>query len=121
MTDVTDRIARLCILLQDPGIGAACDAAGADGVRRSLTAAMDASAPDPELTAALDDLDARMAAADYGHVTRPTRAYRPLPGGRARQIDVLVCPAPRPCSRVERDPATRALLGRPLTLYRMRS
>ncbi|GLY94454.1 hypothetical protein [Actinoplanes sp. NBRC 103695] len=121
MTDVTDRIARLCILLQDPGAGADFAAAGADGVRQHLVTAMETAAADPELTAALDDLDERMAAADYGHVTRTTRAFRSLPGSRAQQIDVLVCPAPRPCSRVERDPATCALLGGPLRPHRMRS
>ena len=76
MTDVTDRIARLCILLQDPGAGTDFAAAGADGVRQHLVTAMETAAADPELTAALDDLDDRMAAADYGHVTRTTRAFR---------------------------------------------
>jgi hypothetical protein len=124
MTDVADRIARLCTLLDDADTRTALRDAGADAVVRGIAASVQAGGPEDDVAAALDDVDTRMAAADYGYLTRSFRNYRPLPGNRAHQIDVAVCPAQHPCSRAARidgEPAACGLTGQPMTRLRLRS
>lgn len=127
MTEIDERVGRLCALLAESDLGPACQAADAHALLRAVVTAVRADAPEEELTVALDALDARMAASDYGFVTRMPREYRRLPGDRSRLADVRVCPARRACARTIRvrdgDPggATCALTGEAMPVIRLHS
>jgi hypothetical protein len=109
MTEIGDRINQLCTVLDESDIWTDCENAGAAETLRHIITMIRNDAPDhadridDELARALDALDAAMATAGYGYVTRPSRKYQPVPGNdRTRQVDVWVCPAPYPCTRTVR-------------------
>ncbi|MEV2194668.1 hypothetical protein AB0I02_27315 [Streptomyces phaeochromogenes] len=134
MTEIGDRVSRLCAAMSEADAWADCAEAGASDILREIvtairtgTAADDrAGWSDEELARALDTLDAAMAAADYGYLTRPTRTYPQLPGeSHCFRVDLWVCPATRPCTRSVRardaDGAACEITGQGLRKIRLSS
>jgi hypothetical protein len=128
MTEIGDRVNHLCAVLDESDAWTDCEAAGAAEMLRHIVAMVraDVSVATEHLTSALDAVDATMASAGYGYVTRPSRKYQRLPGAdRARQVDIWVCPAPHPCTRTVRardtDGAACALTGQALKKIRLTS
>ena len=132
MTEIGDRVNQLCAVLNESDMWTDCETAGAAETLRHIIATICNDVPahtdriGDELARALDALDAAMATAGYGYVTRPSRKYQPVPGrDRARQVDMWVCPAPHPCTRTVRtrdaEGAACALTSQALKKIRLSS
>jgi hypothetical protein len=126
ISEIGDRIAYLCALLAESDLPADGEMAAKTRLERITALVREKRWDEDELARVLDELDKAMAAANYGHLTRPTRKYQQLPGDdRPRQIDVLVCPAPHRCARAVRatdaDDATCAITGQALKKIRLTS
>ncbi|MTD57553.1 hypothetical protein [Amycolatopsis pithecellobii] len=103
MTSASDRVERLCTMLDDAGFEQLAGSAGAgDVLRRVLTAIREGGA-EPDIVSDLDTLDDLLARAGMGMVTQPGRGYRPLPAGHS--LAFWGCPAERPCARIVTIPA----------------
>jgi len=108
VTEVSDRVGRLCAMMGQSDIWPACTDAGADEALRMIVAAVSGDLPHSQakpttedLVNALDIFDGTMARAGYGHPTRSRRIYHRPPGiANFRRIDAWVCPAVSRCSRV---------------------
>ncbi|NJP29586.1 hypothetical protein FLW53_36400 [Microbispora sp. SCL1-1] len=110
VSEIAERIERVCTLLGDGELEACADQAGAGEILTRILAALgDSEYDDPALVRDLDALDGAMAECGFGAVTQPERVYQPLDGSGAGHpvVQAWVCPAHRRCSRVEPVAGTR--------------
>lgn len=111
-----ERIARLCIqFASDDFAGAAAHFGAAESLNR-IVAGLREGADPADLEYYLDELDNAFACNGIDNVTTEPRSYQDLPGVSGHPVmRVWVCPANRPCSRVEvTSEAGCGLLGKPL-------
>jgi hypothetical protein len=110
-----ERIARLCTQFTDLAAAAARFGA-AESLDRIVTGVR-AGADPAALKSDLDNLDNAFARNGIDNVTTGPRIYRELPGSCGHPVmRVWVCPAARPCPRVEMAAgAGCGLTGEPLT------
>jgi hypothetical protein len=104
MAETGERIELLCRALDESNLRGYANRAGAGKILTRILAAVADGVYGPELDRDLDALDDALAQSGLGAVTDADRGkYRRVPGaGTAHPVvDVWVCPAARPCSRVE--------------------
>jgi hypothetical protein len=112
-----ERIARLCSQFTLDDLAAAAARFGAADPLDRIIAGVRAGAEPAGLESDLDELDSAFARNGIDNITTGPRVYRELPGSSGHPVmRVWVCPAARPCSRVEvTTGAGCALLDKPLT------
>jgi hypothetical protein len=120
---LSERIARLCSQFTLDDLTAAAARFGAADPLDRIVAAVRDGARMADLESDLDELDDAFARNGVDDITTGTRIYHAMPGSSGHPVmRVWVCPAPRPCARMETaDGARCGLLSRPLAARDVKS
>ena len=112
-----ERIARLCTQFSLDDLAASAARFGAADPLDRIIAGVRAGREPDDLESDLDEVDSAFARHGIDNITTGPRVYRALPGASGHPVmRVWVCPAARPCTRVELAAgAGCGLLGQPLT------